>query len=272
MDSKREKYSIVTGASQGLGEAISEELASRGKNLVLVALPGEELESLADVLSERYNIHVEYYETDFSMSHSVYEFASWVNDRFQVETLVNNVGIGGQISFAQSTAEYLDAVIQINIRTVSLLTRLLLDNMKRLDRSYILNVASMASFSPIPHKAIYPASKAFVYFLSRTLQEELKDSNIFVSVVHPGPMMTNARVSQDIIRQGWVARLGLISTRRIARISVKKLYGHCPFIIPGFSNKLTWLMMKLLPVRLHLYLGSALTKKQIEPANLTSGL
>jgi short-subunit dehydrogenase len=264
MDLQIKKFSLVTGASQGLGLAISEELASRGKNLILVALPDEGLKTLGAGLSDRYNVRVEYYETDFSKPNSVYELASWVNERFEVETLINNVGIGGQISFARSKVEYLDAIIQINIRTLSLLTRLLLDNLKRQDRSFILNVASMASFSPIPHKAIYPASKAFVYVFSRTLHEELKNSNVFVSVVHPGPMMTNPRVSQDIIRQGWTGKFGLVSTRRIARISVRQLYRHDSLIIPGFFNQLTWLIMKILPIWLHLYLGSALTRKEPE--------
>jgi len=264
MDLKTKKFSIVTGASQGLGLAISEELASRGNNLILVALPNEELKTLGTNLSYKYNVLVEFYETDFSKPNAVYDFASWVNDRFQVNTLINNVGIGGQCSFAQSKAEYLDAIIHINIRTLSLLTRLLLDNLKRQEQSYILNVASMASFSPIPHKAIYPASKAFVYFFSRTLHEELKNSNVFVSVVHPGPMMTNARVSQDIIRQGWTGKFGLVSTQRIAKISIRQLYRYDALIIPGFFNQITWLIMKVLPIWLHLYLGTVLTKK-IEP-------
>jgi len=79
MDLAKKKFSIVTGASQGLGQSISEELASRGKNLILVALPNEELKTLGARLSQRYQVQVECYETDFSKPNSVYEFASWVN-------------------------------------------------------------------------------------------------------------------------------------------------------------------------------------------------
>lgn len=263
MDQKKGAFSIVTGASQGLGRAMSEELASLGRNLILVSLPDEGLQALAESLAQKHQVQVEIFETDFSQPHSVYEFSTWVNSHFQVDTLINNVGIGGQHAFEHSKAEYIDAMVQINVRTVSVLTRLLLDNLKAQEKSYILNVASMASFSPIPFKAIYPASKAFVYFFSRTLNEELRGTNVFVSVVHPGPMMTNQRVSEDIIRQGWAGKLGLISTRRIAEISIRQLYRRDSLIIPGFFNKVTWLAMKILPIWMHLYLGSAIIKKEV---------
>jgi len=256
-------FSIVTGASQGLGRSFAEELASRGNHLILVALPDEGLNTIGTNISTKYGVQVECYETDFSKPNSIYEFAAWINSQFSVNMLINNVGIGGTDSFREIKAEYLDAIICINMRTVSLLTRLLLDNLGRQNQSYILNVASMASFSPIPYKTIYPASKAFVYFFSRTLNEELKGSNIFVSVVHPGQMMTNERVSQNIIRQGWIGKMGLISPQRIAKISVRQLYRRDSLIIPGFSNKINYLIMKILPIWLQLKVGAALTKKEL---------
>ena len=258
-------YSIVTGASQGLGRSFAEELAERGKNLILVSLQGEGLKELGNDLAGRYRISVECYETDFSKQNSVYEFAHWVNANFQVDTLVNNVGIGGTGAFAETEAEYLDSIIHINVRTVSLLTRLLLGNLGRQDKSYILNVASLASFSPIPYKTVYPASKAFVYFFSRTLHEELKGSNIFVSVVHPGSMMTNERVTQNIIKQGWIGKMGLLPTERIAKISIRQMYRFDSLIIPGFLNKINWMIMKILPIWFQLYIGARLTKRELEP-------
>lgn len=270
MVSEKKIYSIVTGASQGLGRSFAEELASRGKNLILAALPDEGLKELGADLSERFRVDVRCYETDFSTHDAVYEFAEWVTHQFEVDTLINNVGIGGTGSFTKTEAQYLDSLIHINIRTVSLLTKLLLQNLQRQKQSYILNVASMASFSPIPFKTIYPASKAFVYFFSRTLHEELKGSNIFVSVVHPGPMMTNERVTRNIIRQGWIGKMGLVSTERIAKISIRQLYRFDSLIIPGFLNKINWIIMKVLPIWFHLYMGATLTKRELEPVNVGS--
>jgi short-subunit dehydrogenase len=224
-------YSIVTGASQGLGLAFSEELAANGHNLILAALPNEGLQRIATNLSVKYNVKVEFFETDFAKQHSVYDFAEWVNEQFEVDHLINNVGIGGTNSFRETSVEYLDTLININIRTPALLTKLLFANLNRKEKSFVLNVASMASFSPIPYKTIYPASKAFVYFFSRTLFQELRGSNIFVSVVHPGPMMTNERVSKNIVKQGLIGKIGLLSTRKIAQISIRQLHRRDSLII-----------------------------------------
>ena len=264
MKSAMKIYSVVTGASQGLGLSFAEELASKGKNLIIVALPNEGLGKIASRLSAKNNVAIECYETDFSKQNSVYEFAEWVNANFRVDTLINNVGIGGTDSFTETAAEYLDAIIHINVRTVSILTRLLLENLKQQNQSYILNIASMASFSPIPFKTVYPASKAFVYFFSRTLHEELRGTNVFVSVIHPGPMMTNETVSKSIVRQGIVGKMGLIPTPRIAKIAIRQLYRRDSLIIPGFLNKITWIIMKILPIWFHLYVGGTLTRREFE--------
>lgn len=264
MTHKKEIYSVVTGASQGLGYSFARELASKGKNLIIAALPCEGLKEISCQLSEQFKVKVHYYETDFSKQNSVYEFADWINSQFEVNTLINNVGIGGTGSFVQTDAEYLDSIIHINVRTGSLLVRLLMENLKRQKESFILNIASMASFSPIPFKTIYPATKAYVYFFSRTLHEELRGTNVHVSVVHPGPMMTNKDVSDSIIKQGWVGKMGLIPTDRIAKISVRQLYRYDSLIIPGFLNKITWIIMKVCPIWFHLLVGGARTRKELQ--------
>jgi len=257
-------YSIVTGSSKGLGKSFAEELASRGNHLILVALPGEGLKQLSIELSEKYDVEVLFYETDFSKQEAVYQFADWINSKYSINILVNNVGIGGTYSFLDSNAEYIDSIININVRTFSLLTRLLLENLRQQIHSYVLNVASMASFSPMPYKTVYPASKAFIYSFSRSLSEELKNTNIFVSVVHPGPMMTNERVSKLIIKQGRLGRFGLLPTDRIAEIAINKLLRKKPLIIPGILNKITWIAMKTMPVWFQLYLGATLTQKELD--------
>lgn len=264
MNKNAKVYSIVTGASQGLGLSFAKELASRGKNLIITSLPGENLIKTGNEIKEKYGVEVACFETDFAKHNSVYDFAEWINNRFQVETLINNAGVGGTAAFDSTEAEYIDTIIQINVRTVSILTKLLMKNLQRQEKAYILNVASMASFSPIPFKTVYPASKTFVYVFSRTLYEELKGTNVFVSVVHPGPMMTNETVSKNIIKQGWIGKMGLVSTDKIAHISIRQLYRRDSLILPGALNKVNWILMKTLPIWFQLYLGATLTKRELE--------
>ena len=256
-------YALITGASQGLGRAFARELASQKKNLILVALANEGLKELANTLIQKYEIDVVCRETNFVEPNAVEELAQWVNNRFNVDLLINNAGLGGTASFSETSVDYIDAIIQVNIRALSLLSRFLLSNLKRQQQSYILNVASMASFTPIPYKTVYPASKAFVYFFSRTLNEELKGTNVFVSVLHPGPMKTNQRVTRHIEMQGWIGRMGLVPTERLARMAIRQLYKHDSLIIPGVLNKINWLIIKLIPIWLQLYLGARITRKEL---------
>ena len=260
-------YALITGASQGLGRSFAYEMASRKKNLILVALANEGLVELAQTLIQKFKVDVVYFESNFVEPNAVEELAQSVNEKFEIDVLINNAGLGGTASFSASSVNYIDAIIQVNIRALSLLIRLLLPNLKRQQQAYILNVASMASFTPIPYKTVYPASKAFVYFLSRTLNEELRGTNVFVSVLHPGPMKTNQRVTRHIETQGWIGKMGLIPTDRLARLTIRQLYKRDSLIIPGFLNKINWLIIKMVPIWLQLYLGARITRKELEIEN-----
>jgi short-subunit dehydrogenase len=260
-----EKYVVITGASRGLGKAFAEEFASKNKNLILVALENDGLADVAKSIKDRFNVKVELFETDLAKTESVYLLSEELNAKFEVDYLINNAGIGGTSIFCETAVEKIDNLIMINVRALSLLTRLLLPNLKRQEgKSFILNVASMASFSPMTYKAVYSASKAYVYYFSRALAEELKNTNVFVSVVHPGPMKTNAEVTRSIEKQGRMAKIyGLITPERTARIAIKHLENNVPFIVPGIVNWLNWIAMRLIPIQFQLFMGYRISGKEI---------
>lgn len=263
MNNSSEKYALITGASQGLGKAIACELASQNINLLLVSLEGEGLEQLRNELREQYQVDVQYFETDFKVQESVYEVAGWAIKQGPISILINNAGIGGTKAFENASPDYLDTIIQVNVRAMTMLTRLLLPELKKQEKAYILNVASMASFSPFAYKTVYPASKAFVYSFSRGLHEELKRTNVFVSVIHPGPIKTNADVTARIEKQGWKGKMGLVSPERIARIAIRQLFKRDSLILPGFLNKINWTLMAILPNAWKLPLLSQAVRKEI---------
>jgi hypothetical protein len=263
MKNTNQPYALVTGASQGLGKAICEELASSKKNLLLVSLAGEGLPVMACRLMIQYGIDVRYHETDLCKEESVYELADWASE-YPVSILINNAGTGGTMAFESASARYIDAIIQLNIRATTLLTRLMLPVIRKQQRGFILNVASMAAFSPIAFKTVYPASKTFVWSFTRGLSEELRGTNISASVLHPGPMKTNADVSSRIEKQGFVAQVGLLSPERTARIAIRQLFRRDSLIIPGFLNKVNWLLMRIIPIWIRLPIVSRLVKREID--------
>jgi len=255
-------YALITGASKGFGRELAEELAGRKHNLLLVSLPNEGLTEVCAELRSKYRVRIDCFETDLSENQSVYDVARWALSKYRINILINNAGIGGSNPFEAASLSSLDLIIQINIRAVTFLTRLLLDEIKSHKRGYILNVASMASFSPIAYKTIYPASKSFVYSFSRGLNRELRGTGVSVSVIHPGPMKTNAEVTSRIESQSNIARLGLVSPKKVARIAINGLIRRRSQIVPGFYNKLFWLLMKVVPLSFRLNVVSDIMRNE----------
>lgn len=241
-------FALVTGASQGLGKAFSEALAQRGYHLLLAALPGEDVFGLAQRLS-RLGISVHAYEADLSDPEELRQFADWVNGRFRVALLINNAGRGGTRPFGAAPAAYLDGILQLNIRATVLLTHQLLPNLQQAPQAFILNVASMAAFSPIGYKTVYPASKGFLLQFSLGLREELRTTGVSVSVVCPGPMRTNTDATQRIDKQGFKGKIGLLSPAQVAEAALAGLFRRQAVIVPGFVNRFNRIVLRLLPTK-----------------------
>lgn len=155
----------------------------------------------------------------------------------------------------------------LNMHALVLLTRLMLPNLKRQKNAYILNIASMASFSPMPFKTVYPASKAFVYSFSRGLDAELKGTGVSVSVAHPGGMRTNAEVTHSIENYNRVIRSTTLSVEKVAQICIKSLLKRKRTIIPGFINKISWVLLKITPLWMRLKMMRSSISKDIELQN-----
>jgi hypothetical protein len=254
-------YAVVTGASQGLGKSFALELAKKGINLILISLPNQNLSELCSSLHQQFGIQVAFKETDLSIKENVLSITNWVNDNFNVNILVNNAGIGGTKKFEDATAFYIEKIIQLNVLATSLITHQLLSNLKKQKKAYILNVSSLAALSPIGYKTVYPASKAFVHSFSRGLYQELKDTNVFVSVVNPGAMATNAEVSERIEKQGFLGKLTLLDPDKVARRCIKQVLKRDSVIM---VNPFSWLILNILPIWVRLPLMSNAIKKEVQ--------
>lgn len=255
-------FAVITGASSGLGMYMAQELALRGINTILISMPGEGLKGISEKLrllgTESY-----YYETDLTEKENVVALASHINANYNVNILINNAGIGGTESFINSDINYINRIMQLNIVALSLFTHQLLPNLIRQNHSYILNVSSMASFSPIGFKTVYPASKKFVQHFSRGLYQELKDTNVFVSVVHPGPMKTNHSITSRIEKQGLLGKLGLLEPEKVAKVAIRQLFKHDSLILVGISNQFIWLFMTIVPIWIKLPLLTKAVKREL---------
>lgn len=256
-------YTLITGASQGLGKAFARECAMRKMNLLLVSLPGEGLPKLCRDIHQEFGVDVQYLETNLTKPDGPSRVYRWAVPRYRVNMLINNAGLGGSRKYDECSVDYIDTIILLNIRAVALLTKLLIGELKHHQRSYILNISSIAAFSPVPFKTVYPASKSFIYSFSRGLHEELRGTPVKVAVIHPGPVMTNPEVIERIHRQGILARLTTLPAERVARISLNRTFKGHTVITPGVFNKLYKWMMKSLPVGLRISIASRALRREL---------
>jgi uncharacterized protein len=266
-------FTVITGASRGLGKSMARECAKKGFNLVLVALPGEGIQSYAKSLEDEFQIEAATIEADLTNQQELEQVTSWINQNVKVNNLINNAGIGGTLPFDEASPQYVDNILLLNIRALVHLTHKLLPNIKQNAGGHILNIASMASFGPMPFKTVYPASKAFVYSFSRGLSAELKRFGISVSVAHPGGMATNPAVTERINQHSKLVKLTILSPDKTAEICIRQMMKNDSLIIPGIMNKLSYVFFKTCPVWLQLIIfrnsvqKEIKTQKESEPQN-----
>lgn len=183
---------LVTGASKGLGAAFAEALAERGMNLVLVARSTNELNALSTRLSAKYNVRCTILSSDLADPSSPQSIAEEIERRgIQVDLLVNNAGFGLSGEFLSHDPKQEQAEIEVNVQALVALTYHFGKAMAARGRGGIINVASNASFQPLPYMATYAASKAFVLHFSEAIRHELTGRGIHVMATCPGSTATN---------------------------------------------------------------------------------
>jgi short-subunit dehydrogenase len=183
---------LVTGASKGLGAAFAEALAERGMNLVLVARSTGELNALSTRLYAKYKVHRTVLSVDLADPSSPQTIAEELERRgIEVDLLVNNAGFGLNGAFLSHDPKQKQAEIEVNVQALVALTHLFGKAMASRGKGGIINVASNASFQPVPYMATYAATKAFVLHFSEAIRRELAERGVQVMATCPGPTATS---------------------------------------------------------------------------------
>lgn len=241
-------YTLITGASSGIGKAMAWHCGSLGMNLILVSLPDENLKEVAHQIAGKYNVKTAFFETNLSQPGSPQEVFNWTQlNGFDVNVLVNNAAATGASVFEKSDLQYIDDRIQVNIRALVMLTRLYLPVLKTHKTSFILNVASLAAFFPIPYKSLYSSSKLFVVNFSKSIRSELKGTGVNLSVLCPNGVNTNSTTYARVNSHGKLGRLTSLSAEEVARIGINGMLKQKFLIIPGSLNHLIFVLHKIIP-------------------------
>lgn len=178
---------LVTGASSGIGRSFAERVATEGGDLVLVARREAVLEAQADELRARHGIVVDIVAADLSTTGAAAGIVQAIaREGVAVDVLVNNAGLGVHGDVGTGDIAEVSTQIAVNITALTELTALLLPAMLDRGRGAIINVASTAAFQPVPHMAVYAATKAFVLSFTRALWSETRGTGVRVLAVSPG--------------------------------------------------------------------------------------
>lgn len=233
---------LITGASAGLGVEFARQCRRRGETVVLVARRKERLEALRRELGDGVFVHA----ADLVRTDQVEALFRWLEaEGLEIDTLINNAGFGATGTFADTPRERLLEMIDLNVRSLTDLCRLVLPAMIERKRGAILNVASTAAFQAGPFAAVYYATKAYVLSLTEALHHEARGSGVRVSALCPGPTATeffevagapNSKLARVAVRPEGVVAAGL-----------KGLDRNAPIVIPGIANKVGAFGTRLMP-------------------------
>lgn len=195
---------LVTGASAGIGAAYAERLARDGYDIVLVARRHERLQALAERLRTEAGAQTEVLAADLADPGGLAEVEARVAGDPPVTLLVNNAGFGGYRPFIDIEPKVIDALVDVQIRTVARLSRAALPGMVRRGGGGVINVASVLALSgalppnPLPHRAVYAGAKAFVLTFTQVLAGELAGTGVKVQVCLPGVVATEFHTVQGM--------------------------------------------------------------------------
>jgi len=266
-------YTIITGASEGLGKAFAIECASRQMNLVLVSLPRSGLHGLSNFIRNNFKVSVIAIEKDLSQSSACYDlFLEIEKMQLSVDVLINNAGVGSTMLFVEGSPEFYEKQIRLNVLATTVITHLFIKNLPGTRPAHILNVGSLASFFYLPKKQVYGGTKSYIYYFSKSLKKELRGKGVNVSVLCPGGINTNLSVTLINKNSPWTSRISIMDPEDVAAVALTGLFKRKGVIIPGRLNRFFLFLDKILPAFIKTYMTNRTMKKIKTPGWVTSYL
>ncbi len=241
-------YTLITGASGGIGHDLALLAAADGRNLVLVARSVEKLEELAVTIMESNKTEVITIDVDLSDAAGVNILIAEITKKgIQIDTLINNAGFGDFGDFAKADLSKNMEMIRLNISALTQLCHFVLEGMLDAGSGKIMNVASTAAFMPGPGMAVYYASKAYVLSFSEALTRELKGTGVTVTTLCPGPTDTGFASSAGLGKSLMHRILPPATSIEVAKAGYKAMMKGKAIEIPGFTNKLSAMSPRFTP-------------------------
>jgi len=178
-------YTLITGATSGIGHAFAIEFGKMGRNLIIASRNLKKMQAVAKELSELYKIEVHYFKSDLGKKNAGQKlYDQCIAKKLKVDTLINNAGIGLEAGYhITQPIDEVRLLMQLNVDSLVDLSTLFGKDMVKKKTGNIVNISSTAAFQPMPYAALYGASKAFVLSFSEAMHVELKSKGVGVTAV-----------------------------------------------------------------------------------------
>ena len=239
---------LITGASSGIGLEFAKVFAANKTNLVLVARSEDKLNQLAIQLRLDFGITVKVIVADLSQMEQVFQvYNTCKTANIQINYLVNNAGFGSYGFFVESDWKKTEEMIDLNIKSLTLLSRLFGADMVANKAGKILNVASTAAFQPGPTMAVYFATKSYVLFLSEAMSNELKGTGVTVTCLCPGATESGFMVAAAMDNSALFKNRKLPTSAAVALFGYKAMMKGKMTVIHGIMNYLIANSIRLAP-------------------------
>lgn len=266
LDQWKGRWTLITGASAGIGKAFAEQLAKGGSNLVLTARRADRLEALAAQLRSAHSIQVECVAADLDLPDAPEQIFKFTQSKgLVVDFLINNAGFGQYGEFRTTALDRQLSMVQVNCMAVVHLTHLYLPGMMERRRGDILILASTASFQAVPYMSVYAATKSFDLLFAEGLAREVSSYGIRVCALCPGATESEFHVvaSAPTDRPG----RSVETAEQVVLVGLEAIAAGKHHVVSGFSNRAAAQLQRVLPRRV----VTSATAKLFRPKSPSGG-
>ncbi|XP_055592184.1 inactive hydroxysteroid dehydrogenase-like protein 1 [Uranotaenia lowii] len=253
------KWAVITGSTDGIGKQYAFQLAARGLNIVLISRTAEKLMAVAAEIEQRHQVKTKWIAADFGQGRPVFEKIRQELAGVPVGILVNNVGTNVDFpdDLDQVSEEKLWDIININIGAATMLTRMVLPEMKQRRQGAIVNISSGSELQPLPYMTVYAASKAYIHNFTLAMQYELEPFGITCQLVSPLFVTTKMNNFSTTVMEGG---LFIPDAESYAKSAVFTL-GKSKQTTGYWTHGIQYCFMQLAPEWVRIIIGGIMNKR-----------
>jgi uncharacterized protein len=241
------RTALITGASSGIGAAVARKMAARKHDCVLSARRTDRLETLAREIEAAHGVRAHVVPADLGERSGAEKLVQAVADLdVTVDVLVNNAGFGIYGKLVDTPAARVMQMVELNMVSVTTLTQHYAKEMVARKRGRILQVASIGAYQPSPLYAVYSATKSYVLAFSEAVNYELRGTGVSVTTMCPGLTATEFHEVAAHVKPKWMSMITMTADQ-VAEVGLRSMMKGRAVVTPGFANKLTALLVKLMP-------------------------